>query len=404
MRLEELCVIQSGGTPRRGNASYYGGGIPWAKISDLNAYDGLVRVTEESITPEGLASIGGRLVPAGTVLLAMYGSVGKTAVSVVPMSLNQAILGIQVKLPEQLDKGYLLHWLQSIQEQLLLSANGVTQQNISATAVRALRIPLPPIAEQRRIAELLDRADAVRRKREESRRLVDELLRSVFLEMFGEHVLPGCSSQFPPGWRLRAVQELAAAIPHAIAGGPFGSSLTSADYVTAPGVPVIRGSNLRLGSDAFVENDFVYVSAEKAVSLRRNLARPGDVIVTQRGTLGQVGRIPNGAAYTEYVVSQSQMKVTLDPGSMDAVYFAQYLLSPAGVAELASRTLATGVPHINLNLLKTFPIVVPPLEMQRQFRLVVAGIRTSAERIRNADAEARNLAAALSAQLLPADK
>ncbi len=100
MRLEELCVIQSGGTPRRGNASYYGGGIPWAKISDLNAYDGLVRVTEESITPEGLASIGGRLVPAGTVLL----DAGDNRVTARPVvtdgDLNLEVLEVTGPLPK----------------------------------------------------------------------------------------------------------------------------------------------------------------------------------------------------------------------------------------------------------------------------------------------------------------
>ncbi len=206
MRLEELCVIQSGGTPRRGNASYYGGGIPWAKISDLNAYDGLVRALK-SQHAGGSGVDRGPPRAGGHVLLAMYGSVGKTAVG--PMSLNQAILGIQVKLPEQLDKGYLLHWLQSIQEQLLLSANGVTQQNISATAVRALRIPLPPIAEQRRIAELLDRADAVRRKRRRAAGWSTSCCGRFSWRCSENTYYP--VAQPVSRWRLRAVQELAAA-------------------------------------------------------------------------------------------------------------------------------------------------------------------------------------------------
>lgn len=276
----------------------------------------------------------------------------------------------------EVDRGFLFHWLRqsAIVDAVSARASGVNLPRISPKHLLQLQVPLPPLAEQRRIAALLDRADAVRRRREESRRLVDELLRSVFLEMFGDPVAGRVPSRLPLGWVWQTVDAVAANRPGAIVGGPFGSDLTAADYVPSAGVPVIRGSNLTSGEDGFLDDGFAFVSSAKAASLGRNTAKPGDVIVTQRGTLGQVARIPTASKYPQYVVSQSQMRVTFDKSKLEPAYFVHYLLSPAGIRELKSRTLATGVPHINLSLLKSFPVLVPPLALQQRFVGIVTAI------------------------------
>ncbi|MFM2068081.1 MAG: hypothetical protein RLZZ584_2990, partial [Pseudomonadota bacterium] len=97
---------------------------------------------------------------------------------------------------------------------------------------------------------------------------------------------------------------------YALVGGPFGSNLTTRDYVD-DGVPVIRGTNLPQDSE-FLDDGFVFVSEGKADALASNLAHPGDIVFTQRGTLGQVGIIPESARFRRYVVSQSQMKLTVN--------------------------------------------------------------------------------------------
>lgn len=99
------------------------------------------------------------------------------------------------------------------------------------------------------------------------------------------------------------IDEIKAEIPYACVGGPFGSELTTRDYTDA-GVPVIRGNNVS-GDMAFFDDDFVFVSEEKAEMLASNTAHPGDLVFTQRGTLGQIGLIPMGASYERYIVSQS---------------------------------------------------------------------------------------------------
>ena len=155
-QLGDLCDVKSGGTPPRGQYDCFGGAIPWAKISDIEASNGDIFTTKESITEKGLIAISNRIFPAGTVLLALYGSVGKAAIAGIPLSTNQAILGLQIKDNGILDNRYLLHWLKAKQPDLMSMARGATLKNISAGIVKNLSIPLPPIAQQRRIVESLN--------------------------------------------------------------------------------------------------------------------------------------------------------------------------------------------------------------------------------------------------------
>lgn len=141
---------------------------------------------------------------------------------------------------------------------------------------------------------------------------------------------------------------------------------------------MIRGTNLGGKESFFIDDDFVFVSERKADSLERNLAYPGDLIFTQRGTLGQVAQVPNQSRYPRYVVSQSQMKLAVDETKACPQYVYYWYRSPIAQAHLASKTLATGVPHINLKILKEFPIALPPLAEQRR----IAAILDAAEALR----------------------
>lgn len=147
-----------------------------------------------------------------------------------------------------------------------------------------------------------------------------------------------------------------------LVGGPFGSSLGTKDYVEC-GVPVIRGQNLG-GPGRFNSSEFVYVTESKADELRRNLALPGDIIFTQRGTLGQVGIVPSGE-HSRYVISQSQMRLRPDPTRALSEYIYYVFRSPSMLDMIHARAIVTGVPHINLGILAELSIELPPIAEQR---------------------------------------
>jgi type I restriction enzyme, S subunit len=159
--------------------------------------------------------------------------------------------------------------------------------------------------------------------------------------------------------------------PYSLIGGPFGSKLVQRDY-EPDGVPVIRGANLPTDR-RFSFNDFVFVSRGKVErDLRGNRAFPGDVVVTQRGTLGQVGLIPRNSPFDEFVLSQSQMKLTVDDAVADAGFVYYALKSPIGQHEIISRALTAGVPHINLGIFGQVTIPLPDLPTQRNIASVLS--------------------------------
>jgi type I restriction enzyme S subunit len=154
-------------------------------------------------------------------------------------------------------------------------------------------------------------------------------------------------------------------------GGPFGSRLVSRDYKDA-GVPVIRGGNLPL-DQLFSLADLVFVSEEKvARDLFGNLAFPGDIVITQRGTLGQVGLVPKSSPYPRFVVSQSQMKLAVDPDKADSRFVFYALKSPEGQHEIHKRAITAGVPHINLALFQELQVPLPPLPVQRKIAAILS--------------------------------
>ncbi|MFJ9577945.1 restriction endonuclease subunit S [Streptomyces sp. NPDC101191] len=148
----------AGGTPKATNRSYYDGGdIPWAIISDIQNRP--LNETTKCITQAGLDSIGGtkKVAPEGSVLVSMYGSVGRSAIAQIPMATNQAIArGVVGK---QVSAEYLFLWINAHEGHLDKMARGATQRNINKQILTAFRIALPPIPVQDRIVEVISAVD-----------------------------------------------------------------------------------------------------------------------------------------------------------------------------------------------------------------------------------------------------
>jgi type I restriction enzyme S subunit len=170
-------------------------------------------------------------------------------------------------------------------------------------------------------------------------------------------------------WRLATVSDIAAPSRNALVGGPFGSNLLSSDYVHA-GVPVIRGQNL---ATRWVSGPFAFVTDKKAHSLAANLARPGDIVFTQRGTLGQVSLIPE-RPFEHYLISQSQMKLTVNRNVADPLFVYYLFLSDEQQSYILRNAIQTGVPHTNLGILRTTPITVPPLADQHAIAFILGSL------------------------------
>ena len=171
-------------------------------------------------------------------------------------------------------------------------------------------------------------------------------------------------------WPHVKVDAIKAENKYSLVGGPFGSNLGIRDYISS-GVPVIRGANLSQGQK-FSMDDFVFVSDENADQLIQNTAYPGDVVFTQRGTLGQVGLIPKNSPYNRFVISQSQMKLTVNEQLADAFYVYYVFCSIEYQRLIKNRSITSGVPHINLGILKKIEIPLPPLFIQQKIASILS--------------------------------
>lgn len=147
-----------------------------------------------------------------------------------------------------------------------------------------------------------------------------------------------------------------------VAMGPFGSNIKVENFIES-GVPVIRGSNLNDGG--LEDKHFVFISEAKANSLKRSLAFPDDLVFTHRGTLGQVGIIPYGK-HPKYLVSQSQMRLTVDKKFLLPKFLFYFFKSKIGQYELLKNSSQVGVPAIAspTRSLKEVDITIPTLNSQ----------------------------------------
>lgn len=365
VKLGELCEMNSGGTPRRGTAGYYGGDIPWAKIGDIeNAIGGSITHTEECITEQGLKSIRGRMFPKGTLLLAMYGSVGKTAFTGVDLSTNQAILGIRIKDSEVLNATFLKYWLDSMKQKLMDRAVGGTLQNISLGIVKQLEIPLPPLSIQQQIADTLDKADALRRKDQELLTKYEELAQSMFYEMFGDPV------RNERGWEKVRLSELYTSKKEGTKCGPFGSALKKGDYTLA-GIPVWVMDNIR--NDEFVQNRCLYITEQKFNELIAYSTVPGDIIISRAGTVGKMCVVETRSPYS--IISTNLIRLSLNERRINPYFFVK-MMKYFGSSIGRLRTGAEGAfTHMNTGVLNSLEFALPPISLQEQYVSAFESIR-----------------------------
>ena len=163
------------------------------------------------------------------------------------------------------------------------------------------------------------------------------------------------------------IEEIKDSRKHAMAMGPFGSNITRDNFVEN-GIPVIRGVNLK--NNQFFEEDFVFLTEEKADQLVASNAYPEDIVFTHRGTLGQVVIIPENSKFKRYVVSQSQMKLSCDKNKVNPAFVYYYFCSPQGQHEIYSYTNTTGVPSIGSPLSSLKIMKMPYLKLEEQNKIV----------------------------------
>ena len=158
VRLGDVAKMGSGGTPKSTNESYFGGDILWVSIADMTSNGKYIYSTLKNLSKQGLENSSAKIYPKGTILYAMYASIGECSIAGVPMTSSQAILGI-IPNKEKLDSLFLYFHLCSIKEIIKLQGQQGTQSNLNAGIVKDFKLKLPSIKEQELISSILTTAD-----------------------------------------------------------------------------------------------------------------------------------------------------------------------------------------------------------------------------------------------------
>lgn len=158
MRLGDIAKMSSGGTPKSTTPEYYGGDIPWVSIADMTKNGKYLLKTEKNLTKSGLENSAAKIYSGGTILYAMYASIGECSIAGVEMSSSQAILGISPS-KNKLDSIFLYFYLVLLKEKIKLQGQQGTQSNLNAGMVRDFKIKLPKVDEQLAIVGILNAAD-----------------------------------------------------------------------------------------------------------------------------------------------------------------------------------------------------------------------------------------------------
>jgi type I restriction enzyme S subunit len=350
--LGDLCHIEIGRTPARNQARYWGAGSPWLSIADMNGKKH-VSTTKEQITTEAVRECRCRQVQPGTVLMSFKLSLGRVAMAACPIYTNEAIAALPIKNAAKLCPEYLYWALQQIDFTLGQdrAAKGLT---LNKPKLAALKIPVPPLDEQRRIAAILDQAEELRAKRRAALALLDQLPQSIFLEMFGE-------------MNAKAVTlgDYTERVTKGTTPTTLGFSFTDS------GIPLLRVQNLREDRIDFTE-DVLYIARDTHLALARSQIRPGDVLTTIAGTIGRTVIVPGDAPEAN---CNQAIAIITPKADLHRQYLRYWLSSPAAQRQISQGQVTATISNLSLGQIKGLTISLPNLELQQRFAIRVEAVQ-----------------------------
>jgi len=359
--VRDIAEVRGGGTPRKSVPKYFGGGIPWVTPKDMKRW--LIGESEVTLTLEGVENSPAKIVPPGSVLLVVRSGVLKhtlpVALTTTPVTLNQDMKAL---IPSRaVDGGYLARLVKARQKEVLGWVRATTADNFPIEKLLDLQIELPRVDQQRRIAAILDQADALRAKRRQVLAHLDALNQSIFQDIFD-------------GRQTKAA--LLGDVAEVVSGITKGRRTTEP---TQP-FPYLAVANVQAGH---LKLDTVKTIDATDSEVSRFALRTGDLVLTEGGDPDKLGR---GTVWRgEIATCLHQNHVFRVRLSQDSQVLPDYLSAFLAGREaksyfLRSAKQTTGIASINMTQLKGLSIVVPPLMDQSRYVERIANINSCVDR------------------------
>jgi len=344
VKIEDIFEVARGGSPRPIDDFITDdpSGVNWIMIGDTQEGGKYIDRTAKRIRRDGVRN--SRQVKEGDFLLTNSMSFGRPYILRTSGCIHDGWLVLSPK-SDEIHTDYFYYYLGSKEVRAKLSAKaaGAVVKNLNKEIVKALEIPLPPLAEQKRIAAILDKADAIRRKRQQAIQLADEFLRSVFLDMFGDPVTN------PKGWDVRPVGEVCDCI---VPGRDKPKSFSGS-------IPWITTNELNHLGTTYKSEKFLGLSGEEIEEVRAKIVAPNSVIMTCVGDLGIV------SIAGEQMVINQQLHAFLPNKNITPSFLSFALAWQKGY--MLNMASSTTLPYMNKSVCNSVPVILPPKNLQNKF-------------------------------------
>ena len=343
VRLGDVCAIVSGSTPKTSVPEYWDGNVKWITPAELNEDSYYISDSVRHITEEGRAKTGLSFIPAGTVILSSRAPIGKTAIAGCKMCCNQGFKNLICS--DAIHNEYLYYFLKNSTEYLNSLGRGATFKEISKSIVEDIEITLPSIEKQKRIAKVMRHIDVLISLRKQQIAKLDELVKSRFVELFGD-------KRYPEDTLLNLcnIIDYRGKTPEKVESG----------------LPFITAKNVRMHQMNLEPREYISKETYDKVMVR-GFPREGDVVFTTEAPLGNVCRIPH--LDTGFYIGQRI--VTMQTEKLEPIYLEYALSSDDFKTKYMGKSSGSTVTGIRVRLLEQLTIPVPPRELQKQFAAFV---------------------------------
>ncbi|HEE5438849.1 restriction endonuclease subunit S [Acinetobacter baumannii] len=262
--------------------------------------------------------------------------------------LNQHIFRVDVK-EELVDKHYLRYALNSLIIKIIDQAHGgVGLKHITKAKLEEVQIPLPPLAEQRRIASILDQADKLRQKRQQAIEKLDQLVQATFIDMFGDPI------SNPKNWDKCLLEK----VTHKITDGTHKTPI----YMSS-GIEFLSAKDIKNGRIVWNTNKYIS-EQEHSQLIKRCNPEIGDIVLAKSGSLGSVAIIDRSHQFSLF---ESLCLIKHDRQQIDAIFLTSMLRSPSMLAHLLGKNKGIAIKHLHLVDIRGLQILLPPIELQHEF-------------------------------------
>ena len=347
VKLGEVCKVVSGTTPKSSCPEYWNGTLNWVTPAELKDDSDIVYETERKITLRAVQDTGLKPFPIGTVLLSSRAPIGKVAISGTEMYCNQGFKNLVCS--GSIYNRYLYHFLKDKTEYLNALGRGATFKEISKDIVENIEIPLPPLETQRHIAAVLDKVSDLIAKRRQQLDKLDELVKSRFMEMFGD------PQSNPHGYQYAKLSDIATY---------FNGLTYKPENVAEEGTIVLRSSNIQNSQLDFADTVRVDCAIKKRLMVQEN-----DILMCSRnGSAKLVGKVALIKGIQEPMSFGAFMMIIR---SQYFGYLMTYFQMDAFRQQIKTGATTT-INQITGRMLDDVTIPLPPMALVEQFAAFVA--------------------------------